>query len=128
MIDCGTIPAPPWVLGVTAYTFETITDAQAAAFTAGDSLTFTNPTLTAESVEVRFNPQTGGGGSDPVTGAGGNDIVDLGTGADTLNDSTGADLVTVGDGADSVLSGADNDTITAGTGNDVVTGDEGDAD
>ena len=50
---------------MTAYTFETITDAQAAAFQAGDTLTFTNPTLTAQSVEVRMNPQTGGGGFPP---------------------------------------------------------------
>ena len=54
---------------MTAYIFETITDAQAAAFQAGDTLTFTNPTLTAQSVEVRFTPQTGGGFPAPVVPA-----------------------------------------------------------
>jgi Ca2+-binding RTX toxin-like protein len=50
---------------MTAYTFETITAAQAAGFTAGDTLTFTTPGATASQVVVVFTPASGGSGIPP---------------------------------------------------------------
>ena len=43
-----------------AYVFETLTDAQAAAFTANDTLTFSTPGATASQVLVAFIPSGDG--------------------------------------------------------------------
>ena len=47
---------------MTAYTFETITTEQAAAFAAFDTLSFTTPGATASQVRVTFTPASGGSG------------------------------------------------------------------
>ncbi|MFM8374750.1 MAG: calcium-binding protein, partial [Phenylobacterium sp.] len=124
---------------MTAYTFETITDAQAAAFQAGDTLTFTNPTLTAQSVEVRFNPQTGGGGFPPAPVVPANITLIVGTttkvfstalagmggvtGQINLPDGTMLYLGTTG--ADSRAGSALNDALYGNDGDDSLAGLDG---
>ena len=50
---------------MTAYTFETITDAPAAVFSSGDTLFFVPPGATASQVRVTFTPASGGAGLPP---------------------------------------------------------------
>ena len=116
---------------MTAYTFETITDAQAAAFQPGDTLTFSNPAVTAQTVEVRFNPQTGGGGFPPQPVTPANITLTVGTTTKVFSTALGGSggqtgQINLADGTMLFIGSAGTDT-RAGSGlNDALYGNDGD--
>ena len=138
---------------MTAYTFETITDAQAAAFNPlTDTLTFTTPGATATAVQVAFTAASGGGGFPPAPvvpatqtltfngvskvfgGPSASGLAGLGfaTGTIIFPDAsmlfvgTGTvDNVTGSSGNDALYGGEGNDILNGGVGNDYLQGNQG---
>ena len=137
------------------YIFETITDAQALAWTAADTLIFTTPGESGRLTTIRFNPATATSdatvtvvsgitgrtvtfstaffdetpifpdGSVVVVGNVGQDS-DAGTaGADALYGYSGDDSLVGANGTDLLQGNAGNDTLVGGSGGDTVYGGQG---
>jgi Ca2+-binding RTX toxin-like protein len=133
-----------------AFTFQTISGAQAAAYTAADSLSLGGSV--ASQVSVAYLPDgaaitldgatinfglgiindddltfTNGGrlfiagtGNDVLSGGAVSDALFAGAGNDTLNGGDGGDLLQGNQGADSLVGGAGNDSIYGGQDNDTI--------
>src|SRR5690349_9466311 len=115
------------------YFFETITDAQAAAYTAADNLVFGQTGETAFRTTVTFNSNfilenpifpdgsvlyigdtsattaTSGSTTDGLYGNAGNDSLASGSGTDVLQGNAGDDTLNGNAGADTIYGGRDND-------------------
>ena len=114
---------------MTAYTFQTISPAQAAAYTAADSLVISGA---ANQVSVAFQA-----GSEPVAISLGGLTVNFGAGI--INDtdvtfssggallvgSTGADSASGGAAADALFGGDGGDNLAGGDGGDLLQGNQG---